>query len=1301
VVDRSTRDTDISLPVPAALLQQRLGPYAIDGIIGRGGMGVVYRGRSATGERVALKAIRPEIVSTALLDRFEREGAIRLDHPNVIRTLAAGWDATTGTPWIAFELLEGTSLEALLERRSVLPPAELVPILEGICAGVGAAHAQGIVHRDLKPANVFLCGDGRVKVLDFGIALVTSAARVTMDAQVLGTLAYLAPEQARGERNLDGRADVWAIGALAYEALLGRVPFEKAAPIATLMAILQDDPLPALRNAGQLPPALVETVARCLAKDREQRWPDASALSAALGASMRASVAPKALMRPRGSHLLMRTLRPGESRAVILLLAREVEDPEQVGRTIREAGGEVIVLLGREIVGIFGGSQWRGDEARRAVASAVSLRHLAHRMAVCSGHAHGVETGVSGDALDSAERACRLAVDGVAIDRNVAEALASRFLVAPADDGFLEILGEREAHDEAEVDARRARLVGRAAELDAAGRSIDAWVSGRAAAVVLEGPVGIGKSRLRSALEDRAHEAIATALVLSGRGEPSQDDDGPAPVESAFRLFASVLRRHARRRARERGWPMLRAEAPPLAQRQAILSLAREALPDRTEAGRCAEFLGELLGVRFGASAELAAARLDPALMADRIRGSLHQYAQGLLSQGALVLSIDDLQWVDTPSRELVSELLRQFADRPLLVIAARRASTHDTSIDVLPGATTIRIGPLATHDVALLASEVAGAELGSTWAELLVDRTGGNPLFVEHVALALRDRGELERRGSDTAVDRLPVPFTVEAAIQARFDELDEPSREATRYASVFGRPIGPVDLAALGVAAPYDMLAGLVRAEILEPQSDAGASGGLAYRFTSELFATTAYRSIERDARAALHGRAAAHLAAQVGHDAEEVAAQYERALAPQLAAAFYADAARDAASQGDMERVLRCASRALEMGPPESALYALHLSRADAFRFLRRRAEQSDALAAALDLARTPLERARVLSDRSLLAMHAARYVEATVTIERALAEATLARDADTMAIAHARRAEIALRAGEVAVAAAAVIDGRRIAPRAGPVARGHVASAAANLALVSGDIGTAVAEYADAASSHRAGGDLRRAAGAEGNLADQYNRVGAYADAERRLRACLEACRRVGNRVAEGYALANLGYALTGLGRERDAVEVLDRAREASAQIADERLALTVRLYHGRALWGAGEPRAALDELLGVASEARQNDHRALAAQSEAIAARISIALGRTAEALALSGSALQGLDRSGAVGEDEAEIFVARAEAFDRTGDVEQARAIRREGASRLRELAQRISDPVWRARFLEGPQLHRALLDGA
>src|SRR5688500_2295041 len=164
-------------------------------------MGMVYRAVGPDEQRVALKILRtPERDIVAA--RFAREASIRIDHPNVIRVLDSG--AENGVPYIALELLKGESLESRIQK-GVLAPGEAVRIALEACAGLAAAHARGVVHRDLKPANLFLTEDGTVKVLDFGIAHLLEGSDLTTTGSILGTPAYLAPEQAMGKRTAEVR----------------------------------------------------------------------------------------------------------------------------------------------------------------------------------------------------------------------------------------------------------------------------------------------------------------------------------------------------------------------------------------------------------------------------------------------------------------------------------------------------------------------------------------------------------------------------------------------------------------------------------------------------------------------------------------------------------------------------------------------------------------------------------------------------------------------------------------------------------------------------------------------------------------------------------------------------------------------------------------------------------------------------------------------------------------------------------------------------------------------------------------
>ncbi|AKV02887.1 serine/threonine protein kinase [Labilithrix luteola] len=210
--------------------------YVLERVVGEGGMGVVWAAREyASGATFAIKFLKAE--STELCRRFDREARIAssLRHPNVLEVRAA-LSLPDGTPGLVMDLLRGRSLAAELSRRYRLPGEEVVAYFLTLVSAVRAAHALGVVHRDLKPSNVFLATerDGSppvVMLLDFGLAKLVAvdeaaAEKLTRTGAVLGTPAYMAPEQLFGEPGVDGRADVWAIGAMAYECLAGRRPLE-------------------------------------------------------------------------------------------------------------------------------------------------------------------------------------------------------------------------------------------------------------------------------------------------------------------------------------------------------------------------------------------------------------------------------------------------------------------------------------------------------------------------------------------------------------------------------------------------------------------------------------------------------------------------------------------------------------------------------------------------------------------------------------------------------------------------------------------------------------------------------------------------------------------------------------------------------------------------------------------------------------------------------------------------------------------------------------------------------------------
>ncbi|HET9134864.1 MAG TPA: protein kinase [Gemmatimonadales bacterium] len=260
--------------------------YRIERIVGEGGMATVFLAEDLKHRRqVALKVMRPELAATLGSDRFLREVGIaaRLNHPHVLPMYDSG--SADGMLYYVMPYVEGESLHGRLARLKQLPTAEAVRLAREIAEAVAYAHRQGIVHRDLKPANILL-GEGHALVADFGIARVlgTSEQAITRTGFAIGTPQYMSPEQAMGSPDIDGRSDVYAIGAILYEMLAGEPPFAGPTPQAILARSLTETARPVTQLRPDVSPAVAEVIATAMARDPAARHADAAALRDALAA---------------------------------------------------------------------------------------------------------------------------------------------------------------------------------------------------------------------------------------------------------------------------------------------------------------------------------------------------------------------------------------------------------------------------------------------------------------------------------------------------------------------------------------------------------------------------------------------------------------------------------------------------------------------------------------------------------------------------------------------------------------------------------------------------------------------------------------------------------------------------------------------------------------------------------------------------------------------------------------------------------------------------------------------------------
>jgi serine/threonine protein kinase len=319
----------------------RLGPYVVLDILGSGGMGIVFRAEDTQLQRpVALKVLLPSRTDMGIARlRFLREGraAAAIKHDHVVTIYQVSEEG--GVPFLAMELLTGESLEDRLERQGRLPVADVLRIGREIALGLSAAHTHDMIHRDIKPANIWLEGEaGRVKILDFGLARVGGEVQLTRTGIVVGTPAYMSPEQAAG-KDIDPRSDLFSLGAVLYRLVTGELPFKGDDLLGLLMAIANEPPVPPWEINPALPEALSELILSLLAKDRRYRPASAKAVIDALESI---ELDPASIGPTEGTDPLLQTVESAQSPETIVI---PCEQPRRCRKSRLAVGLCIAVLL--------------------------------------------------------------------------------------------------------------------------------------------------------------------------------------------------------------------------------------------------------------------------------------------------------------------------------------------------------------------------------------------------------------------------------------------------------------------------------------------------------------------------------------------------------------------------------------------------------------------------------------------------------------------------------------------------------------------------------------------------------------------------------------------------------------------------------------------------------------------------------------------------------------------------------------------------------------------------------------------
>jgi tetratricopeptide (TPR) repeat protein len=1282
--------------VPGALVGGR---FEIEEAIGAGGMGTVYRARDRADDRaVAVKIVHG--LRTSDLGRFAREARLlaELRHPAIVSYVAHGAGAD-GAPWLAMEWLDGEDLGAHLARGPLGVEAS-VELGARIADALGYAHARGVVHRDIKPSNLFLvAGDvGRPKILDFGVAriLVAGERALTAAGNVVGTLGYMAPEQARGEPDVDARADVFALGCVLYECASGNVVLSGEHPMVVLGKCLLEEPVPLGEVVPGVPEGFATLIARMLAKDARARPADGRAVAAALRALHEDAAGPSgaAAVEVRARPPALGHGELGVLSVILLCPPRSREEgamdptvtPEELDGTVAalRARAEIFgarldsLADGTVLVTLAGASPTDAavDRAAHAARCALALRALVPDATLALATGRGATGGrlPVGVALERAAAVLRRASAGrVHVDDATAALLGTRFEIH-GDEHALVLAGEREVEAPRTLLRKRTPFVGRDRELGALLGTFDECVDEPVArAVLVTGAAGMGKTRLRQELE-RELGARAPLVHLYARA----DAIGRA---SPFGLIAGAVRRAA---------GILRGEPPAVQHDKLRRRVERHRAP--AEARRLAEFLGELCGAPspHAASVELAAAREDAMLMGEQMRQAWIDFVGAEAEPRPVLFVLEDLHWGDRPSVAFVDRALRDLADRPLMTVAFARPEVHE----VFPklwherAVQEIKLPPLTRRAAELLVRAVLGDDPPPERVAGMIARAAGNAFFLEEIIRAV-------------ALGAGELPDSVVASAQARLEAFEGPTRRLLRAASVFGERFWPGAVRALLDAAGLDeALRVLEEREVVHRHERSRFAGEVEYAFRHHVVREAAYAMLTAEDAALGHGLAADWLVGAGERDPIVIAGHLERAGEAGRAVSWWLEAAEESLQGNDLAGALEHAERGVACGAAGETLGALRLVQAEAHywrgdaemtgvRSAEARAlavEGSDrwcqslawtATASVMRGTRTLVEVGALLRDHLQAAPHPSdALLRSGVRVAGSLGIS-----------AHYEEAYALLHAAEAA-ASARPVD---------PTVAAWLCGTQGRLAYCAGDMAAYLERCVRAAELFAAIGDVRLASLYRVGAGDALKTLGDYAGAEERMRESLAVLRRVGLGELEVITVLNLGLVCAFRGDRDEGRGLLRAALDRVLGRGEKRLEAFARLSLARIALLEGEVDEALVE--ADAAVAAFDAMHPIAAYAAAVRAHARIERGDRDGALGDARRAREMLDALGHAEEGDGFVRLTHAQALAAAGHAAEARQAIAEARARLLARADKISDAALRRSFLEGVAEHRATLE--
>jgi len=1292
------------------------GRFVIEREVAAGGMGRVYRAHDRhLNAPVAIKVILdPE---RAEIDRFVREAAIlsEVRHPAIVRYIAHG-QTPDERHYIAMEWLEGQDLARrlrfeeppTLSARGAATAAEPPPsrglsvgealhLARRIAEALGELHSRGLVHRDVKPSNIFLV-DGRTdqpKLLDFGVARDASASLMTGTGVLVGTPMYMAPEQARGARDVGARADVWALGCVLFESIAARAPFRGAHAMAILAKILLED-APRLRDVQpSVPTAVDELVASLLAKEAADRPADGAHAAKEIAEVERAladggdanwvpSRTPSRSSRVLSSrtavsisgderrvHCVVLAAPPPTERADQTLGSGADENAlEQLRRIVEAHAGKLEPLRDGSILVSVAGARTPVDQAMRAARIALAIRREVPEapMVVATGRAESSGTILVGALLDRAAR--ELATSGrgkTRLDAATADLIDARFVVRRDDEGIT-LLGEREGEtDERRLLGRITPLVGRDRELRSVEGIWEECVEEPIARVLLiTAPAGAGKTRLRGEIVRRVRAHTTDVEVFFAQGDSLSSGSPFVMIAPAIRRSAGIL------------------DGEPLPIRREKLRARVERHVAANERSRVLEFLGELTGIPSATESDsLRAARRDPMLMGDAMRSAFETFLGAEARAHPVLFVLEDLHWGDLPAVRFIDAALRTLRDAPFMVLALARPEVHKLFPNLWSerAMQEVRLDALSRRASERLVREVLGERATDAVCATIIERAAGNAFFLEELIRAAA-------QGGDT------LPETVLATLEARLDALGSDAKRLLRAASVFGEVFWRGGVGALiGERSELlERLDELVEREVIGRSPTARIPGETEYVFRHALLRDAAYETlVERD-RALAHGVAGEWLEGRGETDALVLAEHFARGGQRARAATWFRRAAEHALEGNDLAATIEHGNRAIGLldDDARTARGALRSLQAVASYWKSAYAEAvafADEACALLPAGSVGWFRAAAEGTVSSARRGDYERVERWLTEIRAAKPYSDAIAAQIVALC--RGTFQLIFAGRFEAADALLDEIRARVPdlsQLDPATEGQVHHVQGVRFAHGGRVGQFLVELEAAIDGFERAGDVRNATLERPTVGWCYAELGELARAEEILRGAMEACEQLGVQQTRTYALVNLGYVLELRGRLDEAEAALLEAGAACRAQGNPRLEgwsrahlAGVHLLRGDSAAAEREARTAESSLVMAPG---------LRAWARATLARALLQAGRASEALSFAEQAMADLERLGSMLQGESLPPLVLAEVRDALGDRAGARAAIADAKRRLYQRADALPDANWRASFL-------------